>query len=213
MTTTSSYETQLSHYESVLSINRYDVAVSKGEALRDRTAAAIIDSAAAIMAEQGGGAASMNEIAGAAGVSRATLYRYFPSREALLRAMAATSIEELAARIADADLQGIPVEQAIARLARGFIAVGSKYTALTSGGYQRTDDHPDADALLAQPVHALFRRGIADGSLRADLAPELLTDLFSGLVKAALEMTTGGRLGTEEAAAAVIAVFLDGTRT
>jgi AcrR family transcriptional regulator len=186
--------------------------MGKGEALRDHTAAAIIDSAAAIMAEQGG-AASMNEIANAAGVSRATLYRYFPSREALLHAMATTSIEELTARIADADLQGIPVDQAIARLARGFITVGSRYTALANGGHQRTDDYPDADALLIEPVRALFRRGIADGSLRADVAPELLTDLFSGLIKAALEMTAGGRVGTEEASAAVIAVFLDGTRT
>jgi len=185
--------------------------VSKGEALRDRTAAAIIDSAAAILAERGD-AASMDDIASAAGVSRATLYRYFPSREALLRAMAATSIEELAARIADADLRGIPVEQAIARLVRGFVAIGSKYVALTSGGFRRTAGHPDADAFLAEPVRELFRRGIADGSLRADLDPELLTGLFSGLIKAALDITSGGRAGVEEASAAVTALFLNGTR-
>jgi TetR/AcrR family transcriptional repressor of mexCD-oprJ operon len=185
--------------------------MSKGEALRDRTAAAIIDSAAAIMAEQGD-AATMNKIAGAAGVSRATLYRYFADREALLHAMATTSIEELGARIADADLQGIPVDQAIARLVRGFVAVGSKYTALLSGGHQRTGDHPHAEALLTEPVRALFRRGIADGSLRSDLALELLTTMFSGLIKAALEMTTTGRVGAEEASAAVTAIFLDGCR-
>src|SRR4051794_16140258 len=49
-------------------------------------------------------------------------------------------------------------------------------------------------------------------TLRAGLAPELLTNLFSGLIKAALEMTTSGRVGAEEASAAVVAVFLDGTR-
>lgn len=185
--------------------------MSKGEALRDRTAAAIVDSAAAIMAERGD-AASMDDIASVAGVSRATLYRYFPNREALLHAMATTSIEELAARIADAGLRGIPVEQAIARLVRGFIALGSKYVALASGRIKRTDDHPNVDALLSEPVRELFRRGIADGSLRADLDPELLIDLFSGLIKAALEITSDGRAGVEEASAAVTALFLNGTR-
>jgi TetR/AcrR family transcriptional regulator, mexCD-oprJ operon repressor len=184
--------------------------MSKGEALRDRTAAAIIDSAAAIMAERGD-AASMNNIASAAGVSRATLYRYFPNREALLHAMATTSIEELAERIADADLRGIPVEQAIPRLVRGFVAIGSKYVAVTRGGFQRTRNHPNVDALMTEPVRELFRRGIADGSLRADLDPELLIDLFSGLIKAALEIISGGRAGVEEASAAVTAVFLNGT--
>ena len=185
--------------------------MSKGEALRDRTAAAIVDSAAAIMAERGD-AASMDDIASVAGVSRATLYRYFPNREALLHAIATTSIEELAARVADADLRGIPVEQAIARLVRGFVAIGSKYVALTRGSFKRTDEHPDVDALLTEPVRELFRRGIADGSLRADLDPELLLELFSGLIKAALEITSSGRAGLEEASAAVIAVFLNGTR-
>jgi AcrR family transcriptional regulator len=184
--------------------------MSKGEALRDRIAAAIIDSAAATMAERGR-IGSMNEVAQAAGVSRATLYRYFPNREALLRAMATTGVEELAARVADADLQGLPVDQAIARLVRGFIAVGSKYVAL-SAGQARTDDHPDVDTLLTEPVRDLFRRGIADGALRPDLSPELLTELLSGLVKAALGMVAAGQLGAEEAAAGVATVILDGSR-
>lgn len=185
--------------------------MSKGEALQDRTAAAIVEGAATVMAERGA-AASMADIASVAGVSRATLYRYFPNRESLLKAMATTSIDELAARIADADLRGIPVEEAIARLVRGFVAVGSKYVAVSSGGVKRTADHPDVDALLSEPVRELFRRGIADGSLRADLNPELLIDLFSGLIKAALDITSGGRAGVEETAAAVTALFLNGTR-
>jgi AcrR family transcriptional regulator len=185
--------------------------MSKGKALRDRTAAAILDSAAAIMAERGD-ATSMDDIASAVGVSRATLYRHFPNREVLLHAMAMTSIDELAARIADADLQGIPVDQAIARLVRGFVAIGSKYVALTRGGFERTRNHPDADALLTEPLRELFRRGIAEGSLRADLDPELLIDLFSGLIKAALDITSGGRAGVEQTSAAITSLFLNGTR-
>ncbi|MFI6074268.1 hypothetical protein ACIA5C_22165 [Actinoplanes sp. NPDC051343] len=61
-------------------------------------------------------------------------------------------------------------------------------------------------------MRALFRRGIAEGALRAGLTLETLSVLYSGLIKAALETTAGGRVGTEEASAAVITVFLDGTR-
>src|SRR5690348_14133837 len=113
--------------------------MAKGEALRDRTAAAIIESAAALLAERGE-AASMEEIASAAGVGRATLYRYFESREALLRAMTMASAEELAARIKQADLDTVPFDEAIARLARGIIATGSKYIALGTDGERRTDE-------------------------------------------------------------------------
>jgi hypothetical protein len=103
-------------------------------------------------------------------------------------------------------------DAAIGRLTRGFLAVGNRYTVLAGGGRQRTADHPDTDARPTEPVRALFRRGIAEGALRADLTPEMLSVLYSGLIKAALETTAGGRVGTEEASAAVITVFLDGTR-
>jgi AcrR family transcriptional regulator len=202
----------MSYKDTSLSTSRYDAGMSKGDALRGHTAAAIVDSAAVTMAERGR-IVSMNEVALAAGVSRATLYRYFPNREALLQAMATTGVEELAARVADADLPGVPVDQAVARLVRGFIAVGSKYVALSAGDGGRTNDHPDVDSLLTEPVRDLFRRGIADGSLRPGLSPELLTELLSGLVKAALASIAGGQAGAEQAAAAVVTVFLEGIRS
>src|ERR1700722_16851223 len=102
--------------------------MTKGEALRDRTAAAIIDSAATLLAERGE-AASMEEIASAAGIGRATLYRYFPNREELLNAMAAASVQELAARIEEANLEAVPFTEAVARLARALHPTGSQFTA------------------------------------------------------------------------------------
>jgi TetR/AcrR family transcriptional repressor of mexCD-oprJ operon len=183
--------------------------MTKGEALRDRTAAAIIDSAATVLAVRGE-AASMEEIANSAGIGRATLYRYFPNREELLRAMAAASVRELTARVKEADLDGVPFEEAIARLARGIVATGSKYIALSLDSTRLTDAYPEVETEVLEPIRALFRRAIADGSLRQDLPPDFLIDLFSGLVKGALDATASGRRGIEETAAAVTSLFLHG---
>ena len=185
--------------------------MTKGEALRDRTAAAIIDSAVTILAERGE-AASMEEIATAAGIGRATLYRYFPNREELLSAMAAASVEELAARIEEANLEAVPFEEAVARLARAIIATGSKFTALSRDGAKHSDDLPDLDVKVTEPIRALFRRASAEGALRPDLPLDVLMDLFSGLIRGALDSTASGRRGIEEAAAALTTLFLDGAR-
>lgn len=181
-------------------------------ASRRRTEAAIIDGAAKVLADRGE-AAGMDEIAASTGISRATLYRYFPSRELLLSAMARASIQELATRIDDARLEIAPFEEGLARLARAILAAGRKYVALSadSATYSRTQ--PDFDARVIQPMHTLFERGLADGSLRSDLPLEVHLDLFSGLIKGALDTTTSGRRGIEETAAAVTSVFLDGARS
>src|SRR5436190_1132755 len=51
--------------------------------LQERVVSAILDAAAAVLVERGG-AASMADVAAAAGVARATVYRYFPTRDALV---------------------------------------------------------------------------------------------------------------------------------
>ena len=187
--------------------------MTKGEVLRDLTAAAIIDSAARILADRGE-TASMEEIASSAGVGRATLYRYFPNREELLRAMAAASVQELAARIEEADLESVPFEEAIGRLARGIIATGSKYKyiALSGDSARLAHLYPDFEVKVIEPVRALFWRAIADGILRQDFPADVLMDLFSGLIKGALDATASGHRGIEETAAAVTTLFLDGAR-
>src|SRR5918911_2194199 len=63
------------------------------QALQERVAAAILEAAARVLAA-GGEQASMNDVAAAAGVARATLYRYFPSRQALLDELARVAADE-----------------------------------------------------------------------------------------------------------------------
>jgi TetR/AcrR family transcriptional regulator, mexCD-oprJ operon repressor len=185
------------------------VKMSKGDAARLRTEAAIIDSAATILAMRGG-VASMDEIATSAGIGRATLYRYFPNRESLLSAMAATSVQELAERISEAKLYTVPFDEGIARVVRAVLATGSKYVAVSADSARYSATYADFDVKVTEPMRDLFRRGIADGSLRQDLPYDIQIDLFSGLIKGALEATASGRRGIEETAAAVTSVFLRG---
>src|SRR5437879_7590870 len=101
------------------------------EVVSNRTAAGILEAAAAVFAEHGE-SASMADIATASGVGRATLYRYFPTREELLRGLVDAALAELRERIADAELDTVPVAVGLARLTRGFLAAGSTYSALAS---------------------------------------------------------------------------------
>jgi AcrR family transcriptional regulator len=175
----------------------------------DRTATAILDAAAHTLAGHGGGA-NMAEVAAAAGVSRATLYRYYPSREALLQALAAQALADAGSRIADAGLDRCPVPEAIERLVRALLAVGDRYAVLL--GEHVEPDPAAADRAVGEPLRTLFARGIEERVLRDDLPAELLVKLFGGLLAAAVKLVGSRELGLEETAAATTALFLDGAR-
>ena len=93
------------------------------QTLQQRVAAAILDGAAQIFAVQGE-QASMNDVAAAAGVARATVYRYFPNREALLDELAQAAVSDVEARLASARIDEVAPEEGIARAVRALVDVG-----------------------------------------------------------------------------------------
>jgi len=169
----------------------------------------ILDAAAHALSEHGS-SANMADFAAAAGISRATLYRYFPDREALLNALASHALADAAARLADAGLERAPVEQALERIVRALTAVGDRYVVLA--GEQLEGDPAEIERLVAAPMRAVFARGVESGLLRQDLPTDVLLELFGGALRAALKLTQRGQLGLEEASAAAASVFLDGAR-
>lgn len=182
--------------------------MARSPALHDRVAAGILDIAATVLAEQGE-AASMAGIATAAGVARATLYRYFPSRDALLQALYESACAELAERITDAKLDLVPVGEAIARLTRAVIATASKHRALAL--FQKTPAQiAEADQHLIAPFHALFQRAVEEGALRVDLPAATLVEIYASLLEGIVARVIQGHLGVEEASAAITTVFLTG---
>ncbi|MFC3084684.1 TetR/AcrR family transcriptional regulator [Tabrizicola soli] len=76
----------------------------------------ILDKAAQVFAEQGMEKASMSQIASVAQVSKALLYHYYPSKDALIFAIIITHLEGLDAAIEEADDPTLPPEQRLRKL-------------------------------------------------------------------------------------------------
>jgi TetR/AcrR family transcriptional regulator, mexCD-oprJ operon repressor len=182
--------------------------VTRSAAIHDRVAGAILDAAADLLA-QGGEPPSMSEVAAAAGVARATLYRYFPTRERLLQALMAAAVGATAARLAAADLDAVPVAEGIARIARVVAAGGSKYAALVSqfGPVNASREQEQITTM----IDGLLRRGIDDGTFRDDISADELRFLLGSLLQAAARLAAEHETGAEKAAALITTVFLHGT--
>lgn len=177
------------------------------QALQQRVAAAILDGAARLFAVQGD-QASMNDVAAAAGVARATVYRYFPSREALLDELAKAAVSEVDARLSSARIDQVAPEEGIARVVRALVDVGDSFVLLARDRLRSDPERFERD--LTQPLRQLFERGQAAGDIRSDIASERLTESLIGLIVGVVRSTP--LLGKEDMIATITGLFLDGAR-
>ncbi|MFZ0090481.1 MAG: helix-turn-helix domain-containing protein [Solirubrobacteraceae bacterium] len=182
-------------------------ASSSRPALQQRVAAAILDGAAEIFAVQGE-QASMNDVAEAAGVARATVYRYFPNREALLGELAVVAVNDVAERLASARIDEVAPEEGIARAVRALVDVGNWFVLLARE--RRRSDPERFERQLTKPIRRVFERGQASGDIRTDIPGARLTESLIGLITGVL--TSGPPLGREDMIATITSLFLDGAR-
>jgi AcrR family transcriptional regulator len=181
--------------------------MTQGPQMRAQVISVILEAAAKVITEHGD-SASMADIAAAASIGRATLYRYFESRDSLIQALAVAAIEELELGLAEADLDLVPVPLAIERMARAIIACGMKFAVVTD--VRQHFDMADLDRRIGEPIRRVFLRGMADGTLRDDLSIGLLTGFWGGMLESVLRSTNRLDGGLERASAAVSSFFLDG---
>lgn len=180
------------------------------ESHRSAVRGAIIEATAAQVASHGLRAVTMLQIATATGIGRATLYKYFPDVEAILRAwhdrqigLHLAHLAEVRDRTADADRRLETVLEAYAHIAHA------------SHGHRDADLaaflHRDERVVRAQhQVHDLISDLLVDaaatGEVRDDVAPGELADYCLHALAAA------GSLRSKAAIRRLVTVTLAGLR-
>jgi TetR/AcrR family transcriptional regulator, mexCD-oprJ operon repressor len=175
--------------------------------LRERVSGAILEAAAGILATRGD-QASMSDVADAAGVARATLYRYFPTRDALLEALSRLAVEDAGSQLDAARLEQVALQDAFTRAVRALVAVGDPLAVLVR--QRGRPEAADFDRRIGAPLRALIERGQAEGELRDDVPAGWLLESLLALVVSVLPSAPS--LGTEDAVQAIAGLFLDGAR-
>lgn len=176
-------------------------------ALQRRVASAILEAAAQTLAHRGS-EASMTDVAAAAGVARATVYRYFPKRQVLLDELAAVAVADAGARLVAARLDNLDAREAVERAIRALVEVGDALVVLARERVR--PDPAQFEHELAAPLRQIFERGQQNSELRNDVPASWLADALVGLIVGVLRSTPS--LGREDTISGLATLFLDGAR-
>jgi AcrR family transcriptional regulator len=151
----------------------------------------ILLAAARVLAEDPG--ATIQRIADAAGLVRLTVYRRYPNRDALRRAIFEVAAGEATRVVEDALARDLDVVDAVRALIVGMATVAHRYPLLSVGtdlqplpGAARAPTPPPQTRAMQRAVLGLLERGQAAGRLRSDLPTELFAQSVVGTLRLAL---------------------------
>jgi AcrR family transcriptional regulator len=154
----------------------------------------VLQAADAVLAAQGVDA-SMDEIARRAGVGVGTLYRNFPTKEALLQALFVARMEPLIAAARDATDAEDPGEAFVAflrRLGDEFVNFKALAEVMASAGMDMSAKS-EVSAELLRVGEVLLRRAQQSGQVRPDVGIDDVAALMAGLGHADPSVTPSQR--------------------
>jgi AcrR family transcriptional regulator len=175
-----------------------------------RNYAKLLSAASAAFLESGADDVSLEEIARRAGVGIGTLYRHFPTRQALLEAVYLDQVEALRARADELLGSGSPAE-AFAAWLHALVAFSSTKRSLTSAMVATLSKDSDVlsmcSKLIRESADALITQAQQAGVLRADVNSTDVVRLVHGV-----SMVTEVAPGDPGQADRMLALILDGLR-
>ena len=156
----------------------------------------IVDAATRALAT-GGAAVKIETIAQEAGVGVGTLYRNFPSRQALVEEVYRSELTRLSATAGELLADHPPAEALRAWMVRYQDFVATKHgmadalrAAIASGAISSRQTREHLDRAVATFLDA----GRADGSLRPDVLPADVVASMAGIMLAAADTAQAGRM-------------------
>jgi len=174
----------------------------------ERNVARILDAALDALSEDQ--EASMGEIARRAGVVRATIYVHFPTREALLEAVAERAFAEVTDVIRAAEPErGDPVA-ALGRVVAATWRTLGRYHALiaiNTAAHSHEELHERHGPVLGA-LMPLIERGRAAGEFRADVPASWHLAMLLALIHAGSGELRARRVDEADAEAALVATVL-----
>jgi AcrR family transcriptional regulator len=156
----------------------------------------------------GGAEASLEAVAKTAGVGIGTLYRHFPTREALFEAVYRREVQQLADLSKRLEKEAEPIE-ALRQWMRSFVrfvATKKGMSVALAFAVKDSDLFSYSSDLLTRAVGGLLNRAGAAGEIRNDISAE---DLLRALVGMCY---THDQPGWEKNVLRLVDVFVDGLR-
>ena len=184
------------------------------------TTDSVLAAAVSLFAERGYDATSMDDIAHALGIKKASLYHHVEGKEALLAMALERAFDELARATAAAHAGPTPAIERLERLTRSvvtttvgdalpYVTVLLRVRASTDAGRAALRRRRRFDKQLGQLLDA----AVAEGDLRADLDAATVARLFYGMVNSIIEWYRPGRgLPPERLGDTVVGMLFDGLR-
>lgn len=181
----------------------------------------LLDTAAAVFAEQGMEKASMAQIAAHGQVSKALLYHYYPSKDALIFEIIITHLEALDAAIVAADGQGLPPPQRLRHLVgavlEAYRGADNQHKVQLNASAALSQDQKDAILTLEKRIvrrFAVVLEEINPDLSRTDrpLLTPVTMSLFGMMNWMYMWFKDGGRISREDYADVATTLILEGIK-
>ena len=154
----------------------------------------------------------MQEVATASGVGRATLYRYFSTRDDLVRAIRLRALRDCREALAPDVLERGSTREALEAVIGALLPVLDRYRVLIDAPLPDRSD-PEQRALVEaveRPLLDLIRRGQDGGELDRRFAAGFAFGVLGGVLRAARAAIAAGEVSPERAHPLAVRALLAG---